>query len=190
MLNGRGGSQGARSAPHGLCRLVGWAQAYGTISRVGVEGVGAYGAGLTAISGPPATRSSRSSRSSANRQTRRRNGKSDSVDAEAPARARLVGEASGIPKAGVGGRRSVPCGWPGVLRSRAAPRPPPTRRADYQRTRRVPHRAARPAHRGPGRPRSKLPAQEKMSDPLWGDQTRPCASSPAGDQTLAGEIGR
>jgi transposase len=77
--------------------LVGWAQAYGTISRVGVEGAGAYGAGLTRYlraAGHQVVEVNRP-----NRQTRRRKGKSDSVDVAAAAWAASCGEASGIPKA-------------------------------------------------------------------------------------------
>jgi transposase len=82
----------------GYDELVGWAETFGEVEAFGVEGTGCYGAGLNRhlrgrgflvveVIRP-------------NRQTRRRKGKSDPVDAEAAARAVLSGEASGIPKAG------------------------------------------------------------------------------------------
>lgn len=76
--------------------LLEWLRRFGALERVGVEGTGSYGAGLT--------RYLRSQRvdvvevNRPNRQTRRRNGKSDPVDAEAAARATLAGEAIGSPK--------------------------------------------------------------------------------------------
>lgn len=81
----------------GFAELVAWAQAYGTISRVGVEGTGAYGAGLTRYLRAAGHQVLEVDRP--NRQTRRRKGKSDAVDAEFAARAALSGEASGTPKA-------------------------------------------------------------------------------------------
>lgn len=76
--------------------LLVWLRSFGVLERVGVEGTGSYGSGLT--------RYLRSHRvdvmevNRPNRQTRRRNGKSDPVDAEAAARATLAGEAIGLPK--------------------------------------------------------------------------------------------
>ena len=70
------------------------------VIRVGVEGTGAYGAGLArylAKAGVEVVEVDRP-----NRQTRRRKGKSDPVDAEAAARAALSGEASGRPKSRTG----------------------------------------------------------------------------------------
>lgn len=82
----------------GYDELVQWAEAFGEVEAFGVEGTGCYGAGLARhlrgrgflvveVIRP-------------NRQTRRRYGKSDPVDAEAAARAVLSGEASARPKAG------------------------------------------------------------------------------------------
>ena len=62
-----------------------------------MEGTGAYGAGLTRYlraAGHQVVEVDRP-----NRQTRRRQGKSDSADAQAAARAALCGEAAGTPKA-------------------------------------------------------------------------------------------
>jgi transposase len=80
--------------------LLAWLKRFGPVVRVGVEGTGAYGAGLArylAEAGVEVVEVDRP-----NRQTRRRKGKSDPVDAEAAARAALSGEASGRPKAGTG----------------------------------------------------------------------------------------
>jgi len=67
------------------------------LAKVGVEGTGSYGAGLArhlADAGIEVVEVNRP-----NRQARRRRGKSDTVDAEAAARAALNGEASVVPKA-------------------------------------------------------------------------------------------
>lgn len=82
----------------GYRALVAWANAFGTVEAFGVEGTGSYGAGLA--------RHLRGGDHQVievlrpNRQARRRNGKSDPVDAEAAARAVLSGEATGTPKSG------------------------------------------------------------------------------------------
>ena len=76
-------------------------QAKGQLVRVGVEGTGSYGAGLArylTAAGVEVVEVNRP-----NRQLRRqRGGKSDSVDAEAAARAAASGEATAVPKSGVG----------------------------------------------------------------------------------------
>jgi len=73
---------------------------YGHLERVGVEGTGAYGAGLARYLAGEDVEVVEVNRP--NRQTRRR-GKSDTTDAEAAARAALNGEADGRPKAADGG---------------------------------------------------------------------------------------
>jgi transposase len=68
----------------------------GELERVGVEGTGAYGAGLArhlSAEGVDVVEVNRP-----NRQVRRNRGKSDPVDAEAAARAALNGEATVVPK--------------------------------------------------------------------------------------------
>ena len=85
------------AAPHGYGELASWLQSWGAVWRVGVEGTGSYGAGLTrhlAAAGVEVNRP--------NRQTRRRRGKTDTVDAEAAARAALSGEAVAVPKSADG----------------------------------------------------------------------------------------
>lgn len=76
--------------------LCSWFRSFGSLAKVGVEGTGAYGAGLTrhlAGAGIEVVEVNRP-----NRQARRRRGKSDTVDAEAAARAALNGEAKVVPK--------------------------------------------------------------------------------------------
>ena len=81
----------------GYGALLRWAQEFGAVERFGVEGTGAYGAGLArflAARGQAVVEVDRP-----DRRTRRQRGKSDPVDAEAAARAVLAGTASGVPKA-------------------------------------------------------------------------------------------
>ncbi len=80
----------------GCQRLVDWVRSHGVVHLVGVEGTGSYGAGLTrhlervGITVVEVDRP--------NRQVRRREGKSDPVDAVTAARAALSGQALGRPK--------------------------------------------------------------------------------------------
>jgi transposase len=81
----------------GYRSLSAWMAEFGELVRVGVEGTGAYGAGLArhlVREGIEVVEVNRP-----NRTMRRRRGKSDTVDAEAAARAALNGEASVTPKA-------------------------------------------------------------------------------------------
>jgi len=85
---------------HGYRELVAWLAGFGTISLVGVEGSGSYGAGVTRHlvgNGIAVVEVDRP-----NRQARHRAGKSDSVDAIAAARAALTGTATGVPKSRTG----------------------------------------------------------------------------------------
>lgn len=84
------------ATPDGYAALLGWMTGFGPVAKIGVEGTGAYGAGLTrhlAASGVDVVEVNRP-----DRQTRRRRGKSDPTDAEAAARAVLSGEADLTPK--------------------------------------------------------------------------------------------
>ncbi len=77
-------------------QLLAWLSTHGELSRVGVEGTGSWGAGLTRYlleRGVSVVEVDRP-----NRQDRRRRGKSDPLDAEAAARAAFNGAASGAPK--------------------------------------------------------------------------------------------
>ena len=90
------GTESFVAGPAGYGRLEGWMRALGPVTRVGVEGTSSYGVGLTRHlldAGIEVVEVNRP-----NRQTRRRRGKSDTVDAEAAARAALSGDASGAPK--------------------------------------------------------------------------------------------
>ena len=81
----------------GYGELATWLATWGPVRRVGVEGTGSYGAGLArhlATAGIEVVEVNRP-----NRQTRRQRGKSDTVDAEAAARAALAGNACAVPKA-------------------------------------------------------------------------------------------
>jgi transposase len=84
----------------GYRRLLRWMGSFGEVARVGVEGTGAYGAGLARYRTGQGVRVVEVNRP--DRQARRRRGKSDTTDAEAAARAALNGEACGLPKAGDG----------------------------------------------------------------------------------------
>lgn len=93
------------STSAGYRRLLRWLCGHGPVARVGVEGTGAYGAGLSRFltrEGVTVVEVNRP-----DRQRRRRRGKSDPVDAEAAARAALNGDASGTPKSGGGPVESV-----------------------------------------------------------------------------------
>jgi transposase len=88
------------ATPAGYHALSGWLGSFGRVDRVGVEGTGTYGAGLgrhLAASGITVIEVDRP-----NRQERRRNGKSDELDAIEAARAALSGRATGHAKAATG----------------------------------------------------------------------------------------
>jgi transposase len=88
------------STPAGYATLLAWADAHGAVERVGIEGTGSYGAGLARwlrARGLVVVEVDRP-----NRRTRRRVGKSDTVDAETAARAAQAGTAAGQPKASDG----------------------------------------------------------------------------------------
>lgn len=81
-------------------RLLCWLNRHGEVDRVGVEGTGAWGAGLArslTAAGVVVIEVDRP-----NRQHRRRHGKSDTADAVAAARAALNGDAKGTPKTRTG----------------------------------------------------------------------------------------
>ena len=80
----------------GYRRLVAWMWSWGRITRIGVEGTGSYGAGLTRHLGEAGIEVVEVNRP--NRQLRRLRGKTDFTDAEAAARAALNGEATARPK--------------------------------------------------------------------------------------------
>jgi transposase len=82
----------------GYRALLEWMRSFGELAKVGIEGTGAYGAGLARHLGAAGIDVVEVNRP--NRQNRRRRGKTDVVDAEAAARAALNGEADVVPKSG------------------------------------------------------------------------------------------
>jgi transposase len=90
------GTQAFPASTRGYVALVTWAEGLGPVERVGVEGTGTFGAGLTRFVrayGLAVVEVARPERS-----TRRRQGKSDPIDAQAAARATLAGVATATPK--------------------------------------------------------------------------------------------
>ena len=85
----------------GYAALLEWLRGHGSVERVGVEGTGSYGAGLArslAAADVDVVDVNRP-----NRQMRRRRGKTDTVDAEAAARAALNGDAEAAARAALNG---------------------------------------------------------------------------------------
>jgi transposase len=90
------GTQAFAASTRGYVALVTWAERFGPVERIGVEGTGTYGAGLARFVrayGLEAVEVNRPDRS-----LRRRRGKSDPIDAQAAARATLAGVAATAPK--------------------------------------------------------------------------------------------
>lgn len=84
------------TTPAGYAALLAWLRSHGDLARVGIEGTGVYGAGLALhlqVAGVELVEVDRP-----DRKTRRWQGKSDPVDAEAAARAAQAGRATGVPK--------------------------------------------------------------------------------------------
>jgi transposase len=84
----------------GYRQLHHWLCGYGEVLAVGVEGTGSWGAGISRFLRARGLNVIEVNRP--NRQTRRRKGKSDTVDAEMAARTVLAGDATAVPKAGDG----------------------------------------------------------------------------------------
>jgi transposase len=95
-IGGLLGVESFAASPAGYRQLLGWMSSFGTVTRIGVEGTGAYGAGLTRFllgAGVEVIEVDR-----ANRQARRQGGKSDPADAVEAARAAQSGRARGLAK--------------------------------------------------------------------------------------------
>jgi hypothetical protein len=84
------------TTPAGYAALLKWLRSFGQLVVVGVEGTGVYGAGLAAHLQAAKVELVEVDRP--DRKTRRWQGKSDPVDAEAAARAAQAGRATGVPK--------------------------------------------------------------------------------------------
>ncbi len=88
------------ATPNGYAQLLSFMQALGRLDRVGVEGTGAYGAGLARHLHERGVVVLEVPRP--DRRLRRQRGKSDPIDAEAAARAALAGDTAGTPKLATG----------------------------------------------------------------------------------------
>ncbi len=124
VIDDLGRIQGVASFPttrHGYRKLLSWMQSHGELFAVGVEGCGSWGAGVARYLAARDVRVIEVNRP--NRQNRRRRGKSDTVDAEAAARAVLSGEATVTPKSGDGpveALRQLRVARNGAMKSRTA----------------------------------------------------------------------
>ena len=99
VVDRTGRSLGWRSfpaTPDGYEQLLGWAREFGPVGRVGVEGTGCWGLGLSRYLTGEDVEVIEVLRPG--RRDRRQQGKSDPLDAEAAARAVLSGAATGRPK--------------------------------------------------------------------------------------------
>jgi transposase len=103
VVDRNGGVLGLEKFPvnaAGYVALSSWMTGFGALERVGIEGTGAYGIGLARHFGEldvPVVEIDRP-----NRQQRRRNGKSDQLDAIEAARGALSGRCSGVAKSSDG----------------------------------------------------------------------------------------
>jgi len=107
-IDSNGGTLGVASFPTttaGFAELHAWLASLGTLDRVGVEGTGAYGAGLARFLRAMDVTVIEVDRP--NRQARRAHGKSDSIDAVEAARAALSGRAKGIAKTADGNVEAI-----------------------------------------------------------------------------------
>jgi transposase len=89
----------------GFADLHAWLCSFGTLARVGVEGTGAYGAGLARFLRGAGVEVIEVDRP--NRQARRSHGKSDTVDAIEAARAALSGRMQGVAKTADGNVEAI-----------------------------------------------------------------------------------
>jgi transposase len=90
------GSRGFPTTAAGYTRMVSWASRFGRLRRAGVEGTSSYGAALTrhlTTAGIQVIEVNQPDRAE-----RRRRGKTDTIDAEAAARAVLTGRATALAK--------------------------------------------------------------------------------------------
>ncbi len=90
------GTESFAADPAGYSELLVWLEAFGEITKVGVEGTGSYGAGVARYLAKAGVHVVEVDRQ--NRQARRQSGKSDPLDAVEAARAALSGRAHGTAK--------------------------------------------------------------------------------------------
>jgi transposase len=118
------GSRQFPADPAGYTALLDWMRSFGRLARVGVEGTGAYGAGLARLLRDHRVEVVEVDRP--DRKTRRFQGKSDPIDAVQAARTALAGQRTGTPKQRDGRIEAVRC-------LRVARRSAVDQRADAQR---------------------------------------------------------
>jgi transposase len=99
-LGTRLGECHVRANREGYAQLEAWAASLGQAKAFGVEGTGSYGVGLASYLRRNGHRLVEVNRS--DRRSRRTNGKSDTLDAEAAARSVLAGESAAVPKSADG----------------------------------------------------------------------------------------
>jgi transposase len=99
-LGNRLGDQHVPANREGYARLEAWAASLGRTSSFGIEGTASYGVGLASFLRRSGHRIVEVNRG--DRRSRRSNGKTDALDAEAAARAVLNGQATAVPKSGDG----------------------------------------------------------------------------------------
>ena len=107
-LDANGGVLGVESfatTTAGFVELHAWLSSFGNLDRVGVEGTGAYGAGLARFLRSAGVMVIEVGRP--NRQARRQHGKSDTIDAVEAARAALSGRAHGVAKSADGNVEAI-----------------------------------------------------------------------------------
>lgn len=90
------GTEQFPATPLGYAALSAWMRGFGCLLRVGVEGTGAYGAGLARLLRDQDVQVVEVDRP--DRKTRRLQGKSDPIDAVQAAKTALAGERTGTPK--------------------------------------------------------------------------------------------
>ena len=95
-LGGLLGSESISTDSAGYKALLSWLEGFGDVTKIGIEGTGSYGSGLTRYACRAGVQVIEVDRP--NREERRRSGKSDPLDAVEAARAALSGRASGSPK--------------------------------------------------------------------------------------------
>lgn len=95
-LGAKIGDQHVPANREGCARLEAWAATLGRVAAFGIEGTGSYGAGLASFLRRCGYRVVEANRG--DRRSRRRNGKTDTIDAEAAARSAISGQAAAVPK--------------------------------------------------------------------------------------------
>src|SRR5487761_1106928 len=104
-LGGLLGTERFEASSSGYKELLAWLESFGEVTKIGVEGTGSYGSGLTRHLRRAGVQVIEVDRP--NREERRRSGKSEPLDAAAAARAALSGRATGSPKSRDGGVEAI-----------------------------------------------------------------------------------